>query len=131
MDRGKWRLVVNCHVAEDDELLALAADQQRVLVSGDTDFGTLLALPQTWGAIAARALTDPVWFMIADWFAIYLASIGFDLEQTAEAIHRGLEMGEEERARRARGLRAAVRQHGFCKRRKAPLCPPHHLHRRL
>jgi MFS transporter, ACS family, hexuronate transporter len=44
---------------------------------------TLLSLPQTWGAIASRALTDPVWFMIADWFAVYLVSKGFDLEQTA------------------------------------------------
>jgi ACS family hexuronate transporter-like MFS transporter len=46
-------------------------------------YGALLALPQTWGAIAARALTDPVWFMIADWFAIYLVAKGFNLEQTA------------------------------------------------
>ena len=38
---------------------------------------------QTWGAIASRGLTDPVWFMITDWFAIYLVSKGFDLEQTA------------------------------------------------
>jgi ACS family hexuronate transporter-like MFS transporter len=45
--------------------------------------GTLLSLPQTWGAIASRALTDPVWFMIADWFAVYLVSKGFNLEQTA------------------------------------------------
>ena len=43
----------------------------------------LLRLRQTWGVIAARGLTDPVWFMIADWFAIYLASKGFSLEQTA------------------------------------------------
>ena len=43
----------------------------------------LLKLPQTWGAIASRSLTDPVWFMIADWFAVYLVSKGFDLEQTA------------------------------------------------
>jgi ACS family hexuronate transporter-like MFS transporter len=45
--------------------------------------GVLLRLPQTWGAIAARGLTDPVWFMITDWFAIYLVSKGFDLEETA------------------------------------------------
>jgi ACS family hexuronate transporter-like MFS transporter len=45
--------------------------------------GTLLGLPQTWGAIASRGLTDPVWFMITDWFAIYLVSKGFDLEKTA------------------------------------------------
>jgi ACS family hexuronate transporter-like MFS transporter len=33
--------------------------------------------------IAARGLTDPVWFMIADWFAIYLVAKGFKLEETA------------------------------------------------
>jgi MFS transporter, ACS family, hexuronate transporter len=44
---------------------------------------TLLSLPQTWGAIAARGLTDPVWFMITDWFAIYLVSRGFQIEDTA------------------------------------------------
>ena len=42
-----------------------------------------MRLPQTWGVIAARGLTDPVWFMIADWFAIYLAAKGFSLEETA------------------------------------------------
>jgi len=46
-------------------------------------WSALLALPQTWGAIASRALTDPVWFMITDWFAIYLAAKGFRLEETA------------------------------------------------
>jgi MFS transporter, ACS family, hexuronate transporter len=43
----------------------------------------LFSLRQTWGAIASRALTDPVWFMIADWFAIYLAAKGFNLAETA------------------------------------------------
>jgi ACS family hexuronate transporter-like MFS transporter len=43
----------------------------------------LLSLRQTWGTIAGRGLSDPVWFLIADWFAIYLASLGFDLEETA------------------------------------------------
>jgi MFS transporter, ACS family, hexuronate transporter len=46
-------------------------------------WGELLRLPQTWGVIAARGLTDPVWFMIADWFAIYLDSKGFSLAETA------------------------------------------------
>ena len=32
----------------------------------------LMKLPQTWGIIAARALTDPVWFFIAEWLMIYL-----------------------------------------------------------
>ena len=46
-------------------------------------WGALLALPQTWGVIAARGLSDPVWFMITDWFAIFLASKGFAIEDTA------------------------------------------------
>ena len=46
----------------------------------------LLRLRQTWGAIAAKGLTDPVWFMIADWFAIYFVSRGFSLERTAHGI---------------------------------------------
>ncbi|GAC1634728.1 MAG: MFS transporter [Candidatus Acidiferrum sp.] len=32
----------------------------------------LLKLPQTWGTIVSKALTDPVWFFIVDWFPIYL-----------------------------------------------------------
>jgi len=47
-----------------------------------TPLGRLLALPQTWGCVAARGLTDPVWFMITDWFAVFLVSRGFRLEET-------------------------------------------------
>ena len=43
-------------------------------------YGTLLRLPQTWGIVIGKALTDPVWFFITDWFAIYLVSRGFSLE---------------------------------------------------
>lgn len=43
----------------------------------------LLSHRQTWGTLASRGLTDPVWFMITDWFAIYLVSRGFRLEETA------------------------------------------------
>ena len=42
----------------------------------------LLALPETWGIVLGKALTDPVWFFITDWFAIYLVSKGFTLENT-------------------------------------------------
>jgi ACS family hexuronate transporter-like MFS transporter len=41
----------------------------------------LLRLPQTWGIVLGKALTDPVWFFITDWFAIYLVSRGFSLER--------------------------------------------------
>ena len=46
----------------------------------------LLKLPQTWGIIAARGMTDPVWFFITDWFAIYLTTKGFDPKNTLLAF---------------------------------------------
>ncbi len=41
----------------------------------------LLRLPQTWGVIVGKSLTDPVWFFITDWFAIFLVARGIQLEQ--------------------------------------------------
>src|SRR6476646_7604529 len=41
----------------------------------------LIKLPQTWGVIAARTMTDLVWFFITDWFAIYLVAKGINPEQ--------------------------------------------------
>jgi MFS transporter, ACS family, hexuronate transporter len=49
-------------------------------------WGELLRLPQTWGVIIARSFTDPVWFFITDWFAIYLVSKGFAIENTLIAF---------------------------------------------
>jgi ACS family hexuronate transporter-like MFS transporter len=49
-------------------------------------WSTLLRLPQTWGVVIARSFTDPVWFFITDWFAIYLVARGFALENTLMAF---------------------------------------------
>jgi ACS family hexuronate transporter-like MFS transporter len=46
----------------------------------------LLTLRQTWGTIASRALTDPIWFFITDWFAIFLVAKGFKLEDSLIAF---------------------------------------------
>jgi len=46
----------------------------------------LIKLPQTWAVIAARTMTDPVWFFITDWFAIYLVSKGINPEQALLAF---------------------------------------------
>lgn len=43
----------------------------------------LLRLRQTWGIVLGKGLTDPVWFFVTDWFAIYLVSKGFRLENAA------------------------------------------------
>jgi MFS transporter, ACS family, hexuronate transporter len=50
--------------------------------AGTASWRELLALPQTWGIILGRTITDPVWFFIMEWFAIYLVSKGFRLENT-------------------------------------------------
>lgn len=71
-----------------DELAMIMADKREDEVEAAADatqpagprWSRLLALPQTWGVIFARALTDPVWFFITDWFAIYLVAKGINLE---------------------------------------------------
>jgi MFS transporter, ACS family, hexuronate transporter len=45
-------------------------------------YRVLLRLPQTWGYVLAKTCTDPVWFFITDWFAIYLVARGFKLEES-------------------------------------------------
>src|SRR6201981_2397223 len=46
----------------------------------------LLTLPQTWGTIVAKGLTDPVWFFVTDWFPIYLVAKGIPLKSSLLAI---------------------------------------------
>jgi len=46
-----------------------------------TKWRDLIKLPQTWAVIAARTMTDPVWFFITDWFAIYLLTKGINPEE--------------------------------------------------
>jgi ACS family hexuronate transporter-like MFS transporter len=46
----------------------------------------LLKLPQTWGTIFAKGLTDPVWFFVTDWFPIYLVAKGIPLRGSLLAI---------------------------------------------
>src|SRR6266702_1385251 len=46
----------------------------------------LLRLPQTWGVIAARTFTDPVWYFVTDWFPVYLVAKGIDLRSGLIAI---------------------------------------------
>jgi ACS family hexuronate transporter-like MFS transporter len=50
-------------------------------VKQKTRWRDLIKLPQTWAIIAARTMTDPVWFFITDWFAIYLLTKGINPEQ--------------------------------------------------
>jgi ACS family hexuronate transporter-like MFS transporter len=45
-------------------------------------WGKLLRYKQTWGIMLGRFLLDPYWYMVAEWFALYLISKGFQIEQS-------------------------------------------------
>ena len=75
--------------AERAYIMADRVDRQSTAppaTSGRIPARMLLRLPQTWGVILAKTLTDPVWFFITDWFAIYLVSRGFRLEDSLFAF---------------------------------------------
>ncbi|MGH9847544.1 MAG: MFS transporter, partial [Blastocatellia bacterium] len=73
--------------AERADILANRADTTTAVgAAKPLSYRTLLALPQTWGIIIAKALTDPVWFFITDWFAIFLVSKGYKLEESLLAF---------------------------------------------
>lgn len=70
--------------AERQMIVSEAAEQIRA--EGATRWGDLLKLPQTYGAIVAKALTDPVWFFIADWFPLFLVAKGISLKSELMAV---------------------------------------------
>lgn len=70
----------------EEQAAETASPRQATAGSRGLPWHELLRLPQTWGIIIARSFTDPVWFFITDWFAIYLASKGFKLEETLRAF---------------------------------------------
>ena len=72
--------------AERQMILSETADVSETAVHGGLPWRHLLTLPQTWGTIIAKALTDPVWFFIADWFPIYLVAKGISLKSGLIAV---------------------------------------------
>lgn len=70
------QMILEAHKEEQrTEARAIAGEQQQA-----ASWEKLLGLRETWGIILGRSLTDPVWFFITDWFAIYLTSKGFNPE---------------------------------------------------
>jgi ACS family hexuronate transporter-like MFS transporter len=87
---GAWRYLYHppeshprLSAAERDLILRdrVELDQTDGGERGASRWRDLIRLPQTWAIIAARTMTDPVWFFITDWFAIYLVSKGINPEQ--------------------------------------------------
>ena len=70
----------------DDELKMIMSDRfelenEHFHDREQSSWKDLIRLPQTWAVIAARTMTDPVWFFITDWFAIYLVTKNINPEQ--------------------------------------------------
>lgn len=75
-------------ISESEKKMILADTQDLHPEKGRprTPWASLLRLPQTWGTIVAKGLTDPVWFFIADWFPIYLVAKGIPLKSSLFAV---------------------------------------------
>jgi ACS family hexuronate transporter-like MFS transporter len=89
-----WLLLFR-YVYHPPETHPRVSAEERAMILADRDEGTaiaskgdaeLLSLSQTWAIIIGKMLTDPVWFFITDWFAIYLVSRGFKLEDSLLAF---------------------------------------------
>ena len=72
--------------AERTRILADAADSKDESFPSASGWMDLVKFRQTWGAIIARAFTDPVWFFIAEWFPIYLRAKGISSKSELIAI---------------------------------------------
>jgi MFS transporter, ACS family, hexuronate transporter len=64
----------------------IRGDERDGVRNAPLPYATILTLPQTWGIVIGKTLTDPVWFFITDWFAIYLVARGFTLEDSLLAF---------------------------------------------
>jgi ACS family hexuronate transporter-like MFS transporter len=70
----------HARIGEAELQMILGDKQQAELAPQSTPrWRDLLKLPQTWGVIVSKGLTDPVWFFITDWFPIYLVAKGIPL----------------------------------------------------
>lgn len=67
--------------AEREMILADRAESETISAP-ILKWSDLLKLPQTWGTIIAKTLTDPVWFFVADWFPVYLVAKGIELKSS-------------------------------------------------
>ncbi len=91
-----WLILFRMMYHRPEDHPRLSAEERTLILEGRASaatgaesrlsYRTLLRLPQTWGIIIGKSLTDPVWFFITDWFAIYLVAKGYRLEESLLAF---------------------------------------------
>ncbi len=89
-----WLLLFRWFYHRPEDHPRLSSEERELILSGrgeanvaedkseSLSYPTLLRLPQTWGVIISKSLTDPIWFFITEWFGIYLVTKGFDLDKS-------------------------------------------------
>ena len=87
-----WLVVFRAIYRRPEEHPRLSHGERAYILAGRADtaeeagapmgYAMLLRLPQTWGYVLSKTFTDPVWFFMTDWFAVYLVSLGFALEES-------------------------------------------------
>lgn len=94
---GFFWLILWRKIYQPPEIHPLISDAERKMLEEDRRdlqssnatglrWRDLLKLPQTWGTIISRSLTDPVWYFVTDWFPIYLVAKGIDLKNGVLAV---------------------------------------------
>ena len=75
-------------LSPDERTLILSerAEADLETTTSPLSYKQLLTRPDTWGIILAKSFTDPVWFFITDWFALFLVSRGFKPEESLLAF---------------------------------------------
>jgi MFS transporter, ACS family, hexuronate transporter len=68
--------------SEREMILKTRTGADQNTAHGRVPLWTLMRYRQTWGIVITRAILDPYWFLVADWFALFLVSRGFKLEET-------------------------------------------------
>jgi ACS family hexuronate transporter-like MFS transporter len=68
--------------AERALILANRAGAEEKPSPGRVPISVLVRYRQTWGVVLAKAILDPYWFLVADWFALFLDSRKFQIEDT-------------------------------------------------
>jgi ACS family hexuronate transporter-like MFS transporter len=63
-------------------ILATRAGADEIAPKTRIPVSQLIRYRQTWGIVFTKAILDPYWYMVADWFALFLVSRGFKLEDT-------------------------------------------------
>src|SRR5438046_1408617 len=86
--RRMYRLPQDHPRISDAERQMILAETQEAQAHGKPrlPWRDLLKLPQTWGTIISKGLTDPVWFFFSDWFPIYLVAKGISLKSGLVAV---------------------------------------------